>query len=323
MVTLQSSVREQFEELGYVVVKGILDLDEDIQPVMKEYAELLDLLAKRWHSEGKISSTYEQLPFGTRLACVASEASEAGLMYTEYFDISMSRPVITADTPIHVGRAVFNLLRSPRLLDGVEYFIGSEIYSNPIQHVRIKPPQRLLSDGLKNHGLAAATPFHQDISTVIPEADDTNMLTVWVPITEATPENGCLSVVPRSHKGELTLQCLTGSNFPDGFIATKRVPLPMSPGDVLYMHKRTIHGALPNISDDVRFSLDLRYNPIGQPTGRPWFPGFVARSRMYPRMEMKDPEQWAQSWIDTRSHLAGKAESLGYRATLDNDPLCA
>ena len=38
------------------------------------------------------------------------------------------------------------------------------------------------------------------------------------------------------------------------------------------MHKHTIHGSLPNVSDEIRWSLDLRYNPTGQPTGRPEFP---------------------------------------------------
>ncbi len=48
----------------------------------------------------------------------------------------------------------------------------------------------------------------------------------------------------------------------------------------------------------------LRYSPVGQPTGRPWFPGFVARSRSDPVSVLNDPAAWAQSWIDARARLA-------------------
>tara|TARA_B100000809_G_scaffold230610_1_gene245174 strand:+ start:453 stop:767 length:315 start_codon:yes stop_codon:yes gene_type:complete len=42
---------------------------------------------------------------------------------------------------MHHGPALFDLLRSPRLLDFVEQFIGPEIYCNPVQHTRIKLPE--------------------------------------------------------------------------------------------------------------------------------------------------------------------------------------
>ena len=32
------------------------------------------------------------------------------------------------------------------------------------------------------------------------EADDTEIITVWFPLRDATEENGCLAVVPRSHQ---------------------------------------------------------------------------------------------------------------------------
>lgn len=67
----------------------------------------------------------------------------------------------------------------------------------------------------------------------------------------------------------------------------------MSTGDVLFMHRLTKQGSLPNRSDDIRWSFDLRYQPIGLPTGRPLFPGFVARSRQHPEQETTDWREWA------------------------------
>ena len=70
------------------------------------------------------------------------------------------------------------------------------------------------------------------------------------------------------------------------------------------MHKHTIHGALPNLSDTIRWSFDLRYNPTGQATGRQVFPGFVARSRQNPDSELRDPDQWSQLWTQARTEMA-------------------
>ena len=47
------------------------------------------------------------------------------------------------------------------------------------------------------------------------------------------------------------------------------VPVPMRPGSVLLLHRLTEHSSLSNLSDGIRWSFDLRYQPVGQPTGRP------------------------------------------------------
>ncbi|MGA1197374.1 MAG: phytanoyl-CoA dioxygenase family protein, partial [Candidatus Latescibacterota bacterium] len=100
------------------------------------------------------------------------------------------------------------------------------------------------------------------------------------------------------------------------------MPVPMNPGDVLFLHRRTCHSSLPNVSREVRISFDIRYNPIGQPTGRDIFPGFVARSRSHPISELHDAEVWAQSWYDTRDRLAIK-NIAHYNRWLETDGVCA
>ena len=119
-------------------------------------------------------------------------------------------------------------------------------------------------------------------------------------------KNGCLAVVPGSQKGELLLHCRGefGLTIPDEMVGSYSKPLPMQPTDVLFMTSKTMHTSLPNVSDEIRWSLDLRYNPIGQPTGRPWFPGFVARSRANPETELTDAGKWAEMWRQARSRLA-------------------
>ena len=54
------------------------------------------------------------------------------------------------------------------------------------------------------NGLISKIPWHQDNGVIMPEADEASILTVWLPLTLATIPNGCLQVVPGSHRAGLT-----------------------------------------------------------------------------------------------------------------------
>jgi phytanoyl-CoA hydroxylase len=304
---LDEAAVELWREEGYLVVEDVLDVGQDIEPVIREYEELLGQLCRTWHASGKLTSTYDDLPFGKRLSRALEETGER---YERYIDFALPQAGITEQTPIHLGPAVFHMLASPRLLDAVEWFVGPEIECNPIHHTRIKVPQREVPEERWNSH-TAATDWHQDLGVALPEQDSSEVLTVWLPVTEATIENGCLTVLPRSHKGDLAHHCLVtpakkGLHIPDHFLAPGQpVALPMKPGDLLFMHKKTMHASLSNESDDIRWSMDLRYNPVGHPSGRPSFPSFVARSKQHPEQVLDDPKVWAQLWLDTRRRLAG------------------
>ncbi|MDE0428763.1 MAG: phytanoyl-CoA dioxygenase family protein [Caldilineaceae bacterium] len=331
MSFLEKAVTDRFEEQGYVVAEGILDPVEDIGPIVAEYEELLDSMAGQWHAEGRLSSSFSELPFGERLTQVLAE----GMSVFPAFDISL--PPLSADsgeeTPIHLGAAVFNrLLRNPRLLDAVECFIGPEIYCNPVQHVRIKPPEHLVPEAMR-HSLVASVDWHQDAGVVEADADDTDLLSAWVAITDATTENSCMVMIPGSHRADVALHCLTydrqgfaGSaqlTIPQEYRGPKEpMPVPMRAGDVLFFHRMTMHASLPNVSNGIRWSFDLRYNPLGQHSGRPWFPGFVARSRAHPETELTDPAEWARLWQDAQAELAGGG-TPAFNRWKDDDPRCA
>src|SRR5207244_5759206 len=134
----------------------------------------------------KMQSDYADLPFGERYVKLLNEM---GQKIYPHFDVSLPKKGITATTPIHLGPAIFNMLTSPRLLDVVESLLGPEIYSNPVQHIRIKPPQRIISAEGRG-SLMDVTDWHQDQGVILPEADETRILTVWVDVTAATLQNG-------------------------------------------------------------------------------------------------------------------------------------
>ena len=304
MPFLTSEQRAAFDRDGYLIVHDLFDPVRDLAPVIAEYEMVLDRLATELHDAGEIAERYADLPFAERLTQVYRESGRA---HAQYFDFALPQSGVTHETPFWTGPAVFALLRHEGLLDAVESLIGGEIYSNPVQHVRLKPPERLVPKNANGSAQVAATPWHQDNGVVTEDADATEIVTVWFPLTEVTVENGCLVVVPGSHRGELLAHCPAhgGLKVPDHlFHPEAGVPVPLKPGAAIFMHRRTLHSSLPNESDTVRWSFDLRYNPVGQPTGRAAMPGFVARSRSAPETELRDGAIWTELWREARRALA-------------------
>lgn len=314
-----------FQEQGYLVVEGLIDVVQYLDPLLDEYAARLDQLADEMFAAGKLSSTYADLPFGRRLTQIYAET---GQVFAQYFDFSLPFNGVTRETPCHFGPAVFNMLTNSAVLDVVESLIGPEIYSNPVQHVRLKPPEKYVPrNPTTGQVLLGATPWHQDAGVVREDADETNMLTVWIPLVDATVENGCLAVVPRNHHSGLLQHCASptlGTHLPESvFDVDRSVPQPIKRGGALFMHKQTPHSSLSNESEDVRISMDLRYNPIGQPTGRDDFPGFVARSRLHPETELRDAETWRRLWLETRDRLSETELLVPFHRWKPGAPGCA
>ncbi|MAU55592.1 MAG: phytanoyl-CoA dioxygenase [Dehalococcoidia bacterium] len=303
MASLTQDQLSYFEEFGFLPVENVFNPEEVTDPVIEEYHTVLDSLAEELFKEGKISSKFQELPFGKRLTRIMQETEDTN---AQYFDFSLPFAGVTKDTPCWFGPAVFKALVNEQILDVVESVIGPEIYSNPVQHVRIKPPEREIPKNKNGQPIIGATIWHQDHGVVTENADETNMLTVWFPLLDAPVEAGPLKVAPGSHKGELLTHCndykIPGvREIPEHlFDADGAVPVPMERGGVVILHKRTVHGSLSNVSENIRWSFDLRYNPTGQPTGREIFPGFIARSKKDPDKEFRNAEKWKETWLKTK-----------------------
>jgi hypothetical protein len=315
-----NSLVQHFADFGFVVVEDVFDIERDFQPLMDDYARLLNQLADRWVQQGKLTSVYSDLPFDQQFAQIVSQLKEA---WYQPFDFSLPLDKITLDTPINLSPAIFNLMTHKRLLEVVALFIGSEILVNPVHHVRIKPPEALITHREAASTLTLKTEWHQDQGVVLPEADDTEILTVWLPLVDTNLENGCMCVIPSTHKGELVTHCPgVQLHIPETLLPGQPIALPIKKGSVLLMHRRTIHSSLVNRSTGIRWSFDLRYQPMHQPTGRPEFPSFVAASRQYPEQVVRDYRVWQQMWLDTRARLAERDKPKFQRWNTDA-PVCA
>ena len=250
-----------FDEQGYLIAEDVLE-DGDLDPVIRDYADHIDRRSRDLHAAGKLSMTFEEEPFERRLARICEGNTEI------YDDI---------DIPAFRGRGVFEFLGNDHLMDVVEPIVGPEIICSPIQHTRAKLPQSFLPDtddgdaeAEKRKGMVSGNvaPWHQDAQVHQEVADSTFILTVRIPLVDATPENGCLQIVPGVHR-ERTVLWWKGPGWgidDEDLESREAVTLPMRKGSVLLLHKLIPHRSTPNLTDGIRWSMDLRYQ---KPAPRP------------------------------------------------------
>lgn len=103
----------------------------------------------------------------------------------------------------------------------------------------------------------AELPWHQDEAYWHP-GYDYRALGLWVPLDPATPESGCLSFLPGSHRGEVRTHKHIGDDpavhglVTDDVDGSRAVEVPLAPGAATLHHCRTLHRSGPNRSSHVR-----------------------------------------------------------------------
>ena len=120
---------------------------------------------------------------------------------------------------------------------------------------------------LKNPG-AWGQPWHQD--SYYFRFDQQPQVGLWLAISEATLENGCLSVLPGSHR--LPIQTHEPDDRPGanqgytvvrGLDESRAVPVLMEPGDLLVFHSFLIHRSIDNRGDGRRAAMVYHYGRAG------------------------------------------------------------
>lgn len=180
-----------------------------------------------------------------------AEASRRGRSWGETadrkarFDLD---PVHTAEAPaiwrvnnpVEVSGAYHAVMMGSRIPDMVTGLIGPDI---KFHHSKIntKPPH---SD--------ADVRFHQDF-TGTPHSNS-DMVTAMLHLDDASEENGCLRMVPGSHRGPIHRtwegEVFPGMAGPEIRAACERTAVSIEgpAGSVCLMHTRTLHGSRPNRS---------------------------------------------------------------------------
>ena len=297
--------REQVERYfddGFLIVEGALAV-ADLQPVVDEFDAMIDEYAQRLYAAGKISDLHADKGFETRLAAMAQEWPNAGVL-------------------IHVNEQVrprlADLWSSAKLLDMVEQFIGADIDGHPLCCVRSKTPETPLM----------TVPWHQDAAYHLgDDAIDTLMPTAWIPFVDVDRHNGTLEVVRGGHKIHRVLphhlEKRTGAtnswyvyidegDLPPG----ERVVCEMKVGSVLFHNPLMPHRSTENHSARVRWSVDLRWQRPGEPTG-------YADSRMIPMRRKDDPSYrldwagWQRQSMDDVDKARGRSSGDPFDTTVE------
>ena len=147
------------------------------------------------------------------------------------------------------------LVEDPTVLDIVSDLIGSELDCFVSQFI------------FKNHG-ALGQPWHQD--SYYFAFSTRPQVGVWLAVTEATLDNGCLHVMPGSHNEPVH------DHVPDrrphaqygyteivDYDTSKSVPVLMQPGDLLVFHSFLMHRSTDNMSGKIRAAMVWHYTKSG------------------------------------------------------------
>ena len=105
-------------------------------------------------------------------------------------------------------------------------------------------------------------PWHQDCA-YFNYPVGTTVVGVWIAIDAATEENGCLHIIPGSHReGPIPHFRRRDWQICDTDVAVPRnVTVPLNPGGCLFWHGMTHHGSPTNQSAHRRRALQYHYRP--------------------------------------------------------------
>ena len=311
---------QHFDDEGYLAVENLFT-DRDLQPVIDEISGDLAKRCGDAVARGELSRTYDEYDFEHRLAHVDAENKTIS---KSMWDNKVVLP------------SFFHLMTNPRLLDVMEQFCGPEIIASSVYRLRPKVPSHDWSP----------VPWHQDSGYFEAYCDLALVITVWLPLVDATEERGCLWVMPRMHKGGLFFHAPDERGhylvIPDAeFGGQKAVCCPVRKGGVLLLTNRTPHASFENKTDVVRWSMDLRYQSAALPTNakitripgeakasatigvpvacNPPEPDFMVRSKLRPNEVMKTAEQFLEL---RKNHVYQPAtDRWGYSVAKRKDPL--
>ncbi|MEM7134837.1 MAG: phytanoyl-CoA dioxygenase family protein [Chloroflexota bacterium] len=296
-MTLTHSELSQFHEQGYVVKPGVYT-HADLQPIKDAIMEMIDTKARDLHKAGELKNIHEQESFEARLARIRDESEDACKAVT--------RHIMGKGGGGYSGPAILGMLRHQPLLACIESIVGPDIIGSSVYRIRPKLPGWARGE----------VPWHQDSGYLLAHCDQHLIVTCWVPLVDVDEENGCLYVLPNSHRKGI-IRHYTGGH--GGFLeiagedlpSVEPIPIPMKAGGVLFMTNLTPHASFENKTDLVRWSVDLRYQGMLAPNNidedpatyvperepvtmacHPTEADFVLRDTTDPEREIRTPEQF-------------------------------
>jgi phytanoyl-CoA hydroxylase len=155
-----------------------------------------------------------------------------------------------------------------RKVSGVAY--GDELFQSLVMRPRIvEVMQQLMSENLKLFradvlmkpaGVGSAKGVHQDAPYW--PIEPMELWSCWMPFDPATQENGCMQVIPGSHRRGALPHVEVQDDYvvPEEHYDPENLALaPMKPGSGLFFHSLLVHGTAPNTSASPRRAITMSY----------------------------------------------------------------
>ena len=153
------------------------------------------------------------------------------------------------------GQSLYDWATHPDVLSRLHQLIGESITLSLAHHNSIMT---------KHPDFSSDTGWHRDIRYLSFNSSD--LITVFLALTPSNTENGGLRFLPRSHKDIIQDHQLDNKSFlktdlPENqALLDREVTIDLDPGDVIFFHSLTFHGAPRNRTKQERRSLLFTYH---------------------------------------------------------------
>ena len=211
-----AAIREAFERDGYYLAKGVFS-SEEVEGLEKDFDRIVAQITSSGEETNAKWGGPEMERMGVQNAVVTHTHN------VQKYSAAWARAMF------HEG-----------FLDVAEAILGPDII---LHHSKLfqKPAEN-----------GAPFPMHQDWDH-FPTIKDT-MIAGIIHVSRATDAMGCLRVYPGTHKlGRLPISYRSqDSEILAKYPLENAIPVEAEPGDVLFFHYYTIHGSMPNRSNETR-----------------------------------------------------------------------
>lgn len=196
---------------------------------------------------------YDELGFLDSIPILSADEVDHFRAEVELTCAALGGRITRLDGPHLYFRWAWELSTHPRVLDCMEQLIGPNIM--------LKSTRLFYKFGESDSFVG----WHQDGLTE--QVKDASVPAIWLGLTPATAENGCLRVVPRSHR----LGLVPHADFPnpDNLTtqgATAQVPIDtphdvvMRAGEMSLHHPLMLHASSPNRTSAARIGFSATYS---------------------------------------------------------------
>jgi ectoine hydroxylase-related dioxygenase (phytanoyl-CoA dioxygenase family) len=222
-------LKETYGRDGYVIARGLMPVAE-IDRLLRRFVALTNELSGASFKDAHSTD-------------IADRFADDDALQSSAYD-AIRKPSWLVD-----------MSKSPAVVGAARDIVGREIGLFSKIPFRIDVP-------LETKELAV---WHQDYFYVKGNVD---VVTAWIPMQDTSYVNGCLSVMPGSHKlgpVEHDVTVLGKRHFPSAHLNREIRLAEMKKGDVLFFDSRLLHTGNINLSSSVRYSVQARYTPIDAP----------------------------------------------------------